>query len=391
MAEAEVKTSSAYLLFYQRKGVMENVREDLETGFHWIYKLYPNAYKSVAQHLNRNVNNSHQTESIMDQDIPHHLNSPDHSPLIKDPPNRVQTSPAKTRGSPLQRSDSEPSVYRNEIKHSKTNSDLAATDFVPDKAWRQIEEDSDVLVKPSQLKNAQKRMEGHETILTAKGDINNWKPYDHNKYTDKRKELPSPVKQPLPGKIEEKKHSTAGGLTVKLPEKEVFIVRQNHKTGQTTYEPFSKHTYPEEQSKQRGSFGPQSNGSSTSKQDLQEKRLSAPQRGVPDHQDDVDVPPGLRSFPPSFSSRMVSARDGMWSSPDQPPSPIDYNRQLSNPTKSAYVDREPPKNTQVKRSKSQARSQEHEQNTINELKNQGKQSTFDAKACLYWCKSKLLT
>lgn len=52
MAEAEVKTSSAYLLFYQRKGVMNSVREDLETGYHWIYKLYPNAFKNVTKNLN---------------------------------------------------------------------------------------------------------------------------------------------------------------------------------------------------------------------------------------------------------------------------------------------------------------------------------------------------
>lgn len=186
MAEAEVKTSSAYLLFYQRKGVMNSVREDLETGYHWIYKLYPNAFKSVTKNLNRNSNNSQPTENIIDQDIPPHLNSPEHPPLIKvhTPPNRVHTSPAKTQDGNLQRSDSEPSICRNDVKHIKTNSDLETTDYLPDKAWRN-DEASDVLVRPSQLKTTQKKADvQREAVFTAKSDINNKKPYDHNKYTE---------------------------------------------------------------------------------------------------------------------------------------------------------------------------------------------------------------
>lgn len=384
MAEAEVKTSSAYLLFYQRKGVMNSVREDLETGYHWIYKLYPNAFKSVTKNLNRNSNNSQPTENIIDQDIPPHLNSPEHSPLIKvhTPPNRVHTSPAKTQDGTLQRSDSEPSICRNDVKHIKTNSDLETTDYLPDKAWRN-DEASDVLVRPSQLKTTQKKADvQREAVFTAKSDINNKKPYDHNKYTEKRREQSSPVKQPLPTENNERKHAVSSGLTVKLPDKEVFIVRQNHKTGQTTYEPFKthveNHAHLENQAKQRNIS--HSNGSSTGKQDPEERRISASQnRHVSDHQDDVDVPLGPRSFPPSIPSRIVSTNDNfsphhgsVWPNKDEPLSPIDYNRQLSNPARSGYVAKEAAKKPQFKRSKSQIRYHELEQNSINDLKSQGK-------------------
>lgn len=388
MAEAEVKTSSAYLLFYQRKGVMNSVREDLETGYHWIYKLYPNAFKSVTKNLNRNSNNSQPTENIIDQDIPPHLNSPEHSPLIKvhTPPNRVHTSPAKTQDGTLQRSDSEPSICRNDVKHIKTNSNLETTDYLPDKAWRN-DEASDVLVRPSQLKTTQKKADvQREAVFTAKSDINNKKPYDHNKYTEKRREQSSPVKQPLPTESNERKHAVSSGLTVKLPDKEVFIVRQNHKTGQTTYEPFKtnveNHAHLENQAKQRNIS--HSNGSSTGKQDPEERRISASQnRHVSDHQDDVDVPLGPRSFPPSIPSRIVSTNDNfsphhgsVWPNKDEPLSPIDYNRQLSNPARSGYVAKEAAKKPQFKRSKSQIRYHELEQNSINDLKSQGKNDLF---------------
>lgn len=36
---------------------MNSVREDLEIGYYWIYKLYFNVFKSVIKNLNRNFNN----------------------------------------------------------------------------------------------------------------------------------------------------------------------------------------------------------------------------------------------------------------------------------------------------------------------------------------------
>lgn len=66
MVEVEVKIFFVYLLFYQRKGVMNSVREDLEIGYYWIYKLYFNVFKSVIKNLNRNFNNLQLTENIID-------------------------------------------------------------------------------------------------------------------------------------------------------------------------------------------------------------------------------------------------------------------------------------------------------------------------------------
>ncbi|XP_062594454.1 ubiquitin carboxyl-terminal hydrolase 43-like [Saccostrea cucullata] len=388
MAEAEVKTSSAYLLFYQRKGVMDSVREDLESGYHWIYKLYPNAYKNIAKNLNRSANNSQpqHTENIMDQDIPQSMKSPDPFPFVtaNEPPKRVQNSPAKIKDNSLQTSESDPSIFKNEVKHAKTNSDIVA-ETVPDIAWRNKDGDSTDLVKPSQLKNLSKKGQDvqRESSQIGKSDINNRKPYDHTKYTETGREHHSPVKQGMPPKNEngEKKHSSGSGLTVKLPEKEVFIVRQNHKTGQTTVESFSKHlSQVESLKKQSISSGHQSNGNHLSKLDTHDanKKLSALHiRDRSDHRDDVDVPVGPRSLPLSYSSRLETTQDnmsrpyhGQRSPDDHPLSPIDFNRQLSHPTKGGYMEKETPRNPPVKRSKSHTRSREQEQNVINDLRNQ---------------------
>lgn len=41
MGEAEVKTSSAYILFYQKRGISAIISDELKSGTHWIYNLYP--------------------------------------------------------------------------------------------------------------------------------------------------------------------------------------------------------------------------------------------------------------------------------------------------------------------------------------------------------------
>lgn len=393
MAEAEVKTSSAYLLFYQRRGVMDTVREDLESGFHWIYKLYPNAYKSVNKNHNKNSNNSQsqytQPENIMDETIPQHLNSPEHSPLVSvyNSPKRVRNTPTKMQDSPLRKSDSEPSVYRADVMHAKTNSDVVVTETVPDKAWRHVDMDTDDLVRPSQLKNPQKNP-GHmlrEVTATTMIDKNNRKLYDHTKYTEKSREHHSPVKLSMQPKNEnnDKKYSSGSGLSVKLPEKDVFVVRQNHKTGQTTVESLSKHienrSQLETNAKQNSSSGSQSNGSYPNKVDPQDKRVSSLHtRNINDHRDEFDALIKPKSYSPSYPPKLMLTQDSMsrphdntWSTQDQSQSPIDFNRQLSHATKGGYSEKEATKNPAVKRSKSQTRAREQEQNTINERMNQG--------------------
>jgi hypothetical protein len=391
MAEAEVKTSSAYLLFYQRRGVTDAVQEDLESGSHWIYKLYPNAYKSVTKNLNKSTNNSQsqhtQPENIMDASIPLHLNSPEHSPLVSiyNSPKSVHKASTKMQDSPLRKSDSEPSVYRADVMHVKTNSDIAVTETVPDKAWRHVDMDSDDLVRPSQLKNHPKNPGHMPREGTAKtiGDKANRKLYDHTKYTDKSREHHSPVKQSMQPKTESsnKNYSMGSGLSVKLPEKEAFVVRQNHKTGQTTVESLSKHIENRSQMENyaKHNSGPQSNGSYPNKGDTQDKRLCALHtRNINDHRDELDVLIKPKSFPPSFPARIVLTQDSMVkphdntrSTQNQPQSPIDFNRQLSHPTKGGYIERETTRNPAVKRSRSQTRTREQEQNTINERMNQG--------------------
>ena len=356
MSSAEVKTSSAYLLFYQRRGVGDAVREDLASGSHWIYKLFP--YKSRPNLVQITAPLASEFDTL---DEAHK------------PDNRTEKE-----------TDYDEFVSPS-VRQDRTDIAVCEKDLIDfDEADERVRMDQGLYANGIQRPTLYDRQlnsnrTGNKTLVNGPS---------RNSDTVKRSESKLTERGRDPTKRNVANDSYGSGLKVKLPENEAFIVRQNNVTGQTVVQRYDGNAYQGDGrnstvSSEQSSKSHNSAISNIRQPDVPQKNTNLLQQGVykvnnprlyTDGEDTVDAPT-LRTFKDaraSFRGDIISANNreskadstkvktavtsvqgrgqiapatsqvakSAWSTPQlqrktssEPPTPPVFNRQMSQPTR----------------------------------------------------------
>ncbi|KAK3092017.1 hypothetical protein FSP39_024469 [Pinctada imbricata] len=230
LSAAEVKTSSAYLLFYQRKGVGDAIKEDLASGSHWIYKHYP------LSHPQRHVGHVEDPRELATE------SEQRRRPAERSPERETDFDQFVSRNV---REESLIPISGSQSKNQHTLRPSGKLHGISDPHENRVDQvDGHVHHNASPARDPQRLslydrqsypdgLKQYDEQQTAR-KTNTLKPRQDAKLTDRVREN---------GSKSEARYLNGSGLRVKLPETQAFIVKQNNTTGQVQVQRYDPSLY----------------------------------------------------------------------------------------------------------------------------------------------------